>query len=152
MGRGVLVDYAAYCERHQIPLDPFASVGVPLGVLQEIIEEEGLVIRKGDILIVRFGFTAAYEKLSEEECVALAARPEPDFVGVESSSEMLRWIWESGIAAVAGALLRAGACRRRAHTDRGRVERRAVGGGDAARWTSTPVVAQRLGTAYWGNV
>ena len=102
MGRGVLVDYAAHCERHQIPLDPFASVGVPLGALQKIIKEEGLVIRKGDILIIRFGFTAAYEKLSEEECVALAARPEPDFAGVESSSEMLRWIWESGIAAVAG--------------------------------------------------
>ncbi len=33
---------------------------------------------------------------------ALAERPQPDFLGVEPSLDILRWIWDSGIVAVAG--------------------------------------------------
>ena len=69
--------------------------------LQQIVAEDNLSIRPGDILFIRVGFTAAYEALDLAEQKAIACRPSPDFLGVESSCSMLRWIWESGFAAVA---------------------------------------------------
>lgn len=63
--------------------------------------EAGVSPRVGDILFVRAGFTPAYEALDDEAQRALARRESPDFLGVEPTAAMLRWLWESGFAAVA---------------------------------------------------
>lgn len=64
--------------------------------------ESNVSLRTGDILFVRAGFTAAYDALSAEAQRALADRPSADFLGVEPTSAVLRWLWEAGVAAVAG--------------------------------------------------
>ncbi|KAL1970762.1 hypothetical protein VTN77DRAFT_2596 [Rasamsonia byssochlamydoides] len=102
VGRGVLLDYADWAERHSIPIKPFESSIIPLATLKEIARENGIEFRQGDILFVRSGFTAAYEKLSVEEATALGRRESHDFIGVESGEETLRWLWENKFAAVAG--------------------------------------------------
>lgn len=65
------------------------------------MKEHDITPREGDILFLRTGFTAAYEQLSLSDQKALAERASPDFLGLESTSAVLRWIWESGFAAVA---------------------------------------------------
>ena len=98
----MLLDYAAFCARHSISFDPFSSSAISLADLVQVAKEEDITIRQGDILFVRCGFTAAYNTLDATQRKALAERPQPDFLGVEASVDVLRWIWESGISAVAG--------------------------------------------------
>lgn len=102
VGRGVLLDYVSFCARRDIPLDPLASASIPLAHLDEMARDAGVEFRSGDVLFVRSGFIQAYERLDAAGQKAIPERPAPDFVGVEPSPEVLRWIWECGIAAVAG--------------------------------------------------
>ncbi|KAK6085131.1 major facilitator superfamily transporter [Seiridium cupressi] len=102
VSRGVLLDYVSFCARHALPLEPLTSSSIPLAHLKQMALEQELTFRDGDILFIRSGFTATYEKLDSSEQRAVAERPQPDFVGVEASLEVLKWIWESGFAAVAG--------------------------------------------------
>lgn len=103
VGRGVLLDYPAFCESRGIAVDALSSSDIPLEHLEEMAREAGVTPRAGDILFVRAGFTAAYEALPDDGARrALAARGSPDFLGVEPTAAVLRWLWESGFAAVAG--------------------------------------------------
>ena len=101
VGRGVLLDYAAYCKRHAISLSPLSSASIPLSDLLRLVAEEGITIRQGDILFIRAGFTVAYDALDQDAQKALAVRPTPDFLGLEPSANALRWLWDSGFSAVA---------------------------------------------------
>ncbi|KAI1842627.1 hypothetical protein JX265_012620 [Neoarthrinium moseri] len=101
VGRGVLLDYQSYCEERGIQLFAMSSSAIPLIHLKDIIKERQITLNEGDILLVRSGFTKAYEKLSINEQKELAARPSPDFIGLDATKEVLQWIWESGFSAVA---------------------------------------------------
>ncbi|EPE04638.1 cyclase protein [Ophiostoma piceae UAMH 11346] len=102
VGRGVLLDYASLCKRHALSIDPFSSTCIPMSHIHQMVEEQKLTLRTGDILLIRVGFTAAYDKLDINAQIALAQRPSPGFLGVGPSTAVLQWIWESGFAAVAG--------------------------------------------------
>jgi kynurenine formamidase len=98
----VLLDYGAWAARHGIAVDVFTKYGIPTSHLQQLADEEGITFRQGDILFIRSGFVAAYEALSATEEVDMPARKEQSFIGMESSQESARWLWENGFAAVAG--------------------------------------------------
>jgi len=100
-GRGVLLDYASFAEKRGIKVDPFESTSIPFSHLEELVRDQGVSFRAGDILFLRVGFTAGYDALSAEQQKALPERAAPDFLGVEPSAATLRWLWESGFAAVA---------------------------------------------------
>ena len=102
VGRGVLIDYHDWAARHGVHRPPFESVGIPLADLQAAAAEQGVAFRPGDVLFVRSGFGAAYHGLGADAQKALAARPSVDMIGVQRSEELLRWLWESRFAAVAG--------------------------------------------------
>ncbi|KAL4964386.1 uncharacterized protein BDV14DRAFT_200912 [Aspergillus stella-maris] len=101
VGRGILIDYASWARRHSIELTPFKTSEIPLSVIQQIITETSLTPRRGDILFIRTGFTEAYNALSADEEAAIAARPTPDFAGVQNGEETLRWLWGNQFAAIA---------------------------------------------------
>lgn len=102
VGRGVLLDYAGYCAAHDKPLAPYASTAYTVADLAAVLAYQGgPALQPGDILFVRTGCTAAYEQMPAPEQRALAARPQPDFVGLDSTKTTLRWLWETGFAAVA---------------------------------------------------
>ena len=58
--------------------------------------------RKGDILFIRTGVIPEWDSLSETQKIEYAAQKEPKHAGVEACMETLEWLWDSGIAAVAG--------------------------------------------------
>lgn len=102
VGRGVLLDYVSYCEQRNIAFDALISSSIPVGTLKAMASEAMVEFRPGDVLFVRSGFTRAYNAMTQAEIEALPERPTPDYLGVEPSKETLRWLWESGFAAVAG--------------------------------------------------
>ncbi|KAJ9608723.1 hypothetical protein H2200_006494 [Cladophialophora chaetospira] len=102
-GRGVLLDYVAYAERRGIEYSTFSDHAIPLSILLEIAQEENLTFRRGDILFVRIGVTKEWDtRMTTEDKNAYATTKTPQHAGVEGTEEMLRWLWDSGFAAVAG--------------------------------------------------
>jgi kynurenine formamidase len=58
--------------------------------------------RKGDILFIRTGLIPEWEAYTTEQKKAYATQEGPEHAGVEASMELLEWLWDSGISAVAG--------------------------------------------------
>ena len=102
VGRGVLIDHASWAAAHNISRPYFESVGIPLAELKAAAEEQQATFRPGDILIVRSGFGKAFNSLSADEQKALSERPKVEVIGVDSSEEIIRWLWEHQFAAVVG--------------------------------------------------
>lgn len=102
VSRGVLLDYYSWAARNNIEYDPFTRYAIPVPHLKRLVEEEGIDIQPGDVLFIRSGFTKKYESLTPAEEESLPARKEGTFVGVESSLETARWLWENQFSAVAG--------------------------------------------------
>lgn len=101
-GRGVLLDYAEWATSKQIDVQPLQSTAITVESIKAIVKDYGIVFRPGDILFIRTGFTAAYNQLDGNQRKELPKRPSPDFIGVEATEEMLRWLWEHQFSAVAG--------------------------------------------------
>ncbi|RDB19228.1 hypothetical protein Hypma_013552 [Hypsizygus marmoreus] len=102
-GRGVLLDLV----RHQtnggaspLPYDPWTTHGITVAELEACAEAQGVVFRRGDILIIRVGFIRKYTTATQEERDALAVRKET-FAGIEQSDEMKRFLWNNHFAAIA---------------------------------------------------
>jgi kynurenine formamidase len=91
----------SFAERHGITREPLTSTSIPIEHIKQLVEEQNVTFRPGDILFLRVGFTVAYDSLDAAAQHALICRPAPDYLGVEASVPMLRWLWESGFAAVA---------------------------------------------------
>lgn len=100
--RGVVLDYPRWLEREgKGEVSALGSHAITVGELRAMVEWTGVQPREGDLLLLRTGFTRDYERLGEQERRELAGKS-PAFMGVESSKEVARWIWESGFCAVAG--------------------------------------------------
>lgn len=97
----MLIDYYTWALEHA-PYNPLEQYSIPLSNLKECIRSQNVTFRKGDILIVRSGFTVTYSKLDIPGREAKAAVNPAHFSGVEQSEEVLEWIWENQFAAVAG--------------------------------------------------
>jgi hypothetical protein len=102
-GRGVLLDYVSYAQRNAISYSALSDHAVPLRVLKEIAEEQGVHFRRGDILFVRIGLTKEWDNdMTPADRLAYAQSSNPQHAGIEGTEDMLRWIWDQGFAAVAG--------------------------------------------------
>ena len=102
VGRGILLDYVSYCQKHNIPqMDAMSSDAIAVSTLDDIAKSQGVNLQPADILLIRVGFTEAYEKMTAPEQAAIAQRPQPNFLGVASNSDTLKWMWEHSFAAVA---------------------------------------------------
>jgi kynurenine formamidase len=67
-----------------------------------MLKAENVTPRRGDILFVRTGMVPEWDAFTDEQKKAYAAQQEPEHAGVEASIELLEWLWDSGITAVAG--------------------------------------------------
>ncbi|KAM0271947.1 hypothetical protein ACHAQH_008886 [Verticillium albo-atrum] len=101
IGRGILIDWYAWSLRTGNTLSPFETNAVRLADIQTILRETALQPRQGDILFLRVGFSAAYNVLSADEQRAFPDRKPGGLLGLEATRESLRWLWDSGFAAVA---------------------------------------------------
>jgi kynurenine formamidase len=112
IGRGVLIDVPGHFERLGRDYDAFSPVTVGPELLSAILDEEGTELNGGDILCFRFGWIEAYRALprAEREQLPVVGRDDPsrpdrgrpEFAGLSASDEMAAFLWDRGVAAVAG--------------------------------------------------
>ncbi|KAJ5115273.1 hypothetical protein NUU61_001032 [Penicillium alfredii] len=99
--RGILLDWYSYAQREGLACSPFTNQAIPLSHLLQIAHEAGVTFRQGDVLLIRSGWTAAYQQLSDDEKEQLGGRDDRASCGVEATEESIQWHWEQGFAAVA---------------------------------------------------
>jgi kynurenine formamidase len=103
VGRGVLIDYVAYAERHQIRYSAAKYHAISHRELEEAARQQGTSFRQGDILIVRSGLIKWYNECPDPEARdAYFADPHKQSVGVGPTDEAVEWVWNRHFAAVAG--------------------------------------------------
>ncbi|KAF1973094.1 putative cyclase [Bimuria novae-zelandiae CBS 107.79] len=102
VGRGVLIDFVSYAARNNIQYDPLDFYAVSLPIVKQIAKECSYDFQAGDIILLRTGFTTAFENTSLEMKKAVMARTPFKYPGMESTLEVLGWLWDTQIAAVAG--------------------------------------------------
>ncbi|KAL0261448.1 hypothetical protein SLS55_002878 [Diplodia seriata] len=102
-GRGVLIDYVSWAEKRGIKYTTFSQHEIKLSEILEIAKECNITFQKGDILLVRIGVTKEWEHTMDESAKqAYAANTSPQHAGVEGTTDVLRWLWDSGFSAIAG--------------------------------------------------
>ena len=98
-----MIDYVSWAEKRGIKYSTFSDHSIKLNDILEIAKECNIIFEKGDVLLVRIGVTKEWEEsMTVAEKKAYASNPKPQHAGVEGTMDVLRWIWDSGIAAVAG--------------------------------------------------
>ena len=101
VGRGVLIDYVSYAEKKGIKYTGFEAHQFKLSEIREIAKDCNIEFRKGDILLVRGGTTEAWDSMSMAAKATYGAGGSPSHPGLEATEDMLRFLWDSGFAAVA---------------------------------------------------
>ncbi|KAM3434690.1 hypothetical protein NHJ13734_005869 [Beauveria thailandica] len=102
VGRGVLLDWAAWAEKKSLDIDVFSRYSITAETLNEVAASQGTTFRQGDVLFIRTGFTETYDRLTSEAKTNFTKELTPTAIGVESSRDTLKWIWDHGFAAIAG--------------------------------------------------
>ncbi|KAJ1024296.1 hypothetical protein NDA18_004467 [Ustilago nuda] len=127
-GRGVLLDVFEYLSHHGTDhvkrddypwsswpqygggkgYDPRTGFRITVADLIATAKHQNVTFRRGDILLIRSGFTARYYSLTSAER-ADWSDPTPkngkegmEFAGVEQGEEMKEFMWDNHFAAVAG--------------------------------------------------
>jgi kynurenine formamidase len=101
-GRFVLADVARWREQQGRPLIPDNGEPVPIAEVTAALAAQGTTVQPGDILLLRFGWIAWYERLDTAARGALADPLRPwSATGLRPDTDSLRWLWDSGIVAVA---------------------------------------------------
>ena len=100
-GRFILVDLARYRESIGSSLPPDQRVAVTADELEATLASEGVSLRQGDILLLRFGWIRWYTNLDEAGRARLVDPilfPTPGLSSDESTAE---WLWDHHVAALA---------------------------------------------------
>ncbi|KAH8657688.1 putative cyclase-domain-containing protein [Xylariales sp. PMI_506] len=103
VGRGVLIDFAAYAKRHNIAgYDAAGRSEIKLDDVKAIAKECRVEFQPGDILILRTGFVQACQNKTYEEQEAISQESPGQYPGISGSIETLEWLWDNHFAAVCG--------------------------------------------------
>lgn len=101
VGRGVLADVGRWRERQGRPI----AFGEPDAVMPDelltCLADQGTEVREGDILLVRFGWTAWYEGQDPAARIEIADPARFATAGLHPGEETARTLWNLHIAAVA---------------------------------------------------
>lgn len=100
-GRGVLLDWRRYAIAKGIEYSPFEEYAITLEQIKAVAELQQVGFQPGDILLIRTGWTAEYNKLDDEARSQLPFRKVRASCGVQASREMMKWHWDNAFAAVA---------------------------------------------------
>jgi kynurenine formamidase len=95
----VLADVARYYDRAGKSIDFSKAESIPLDDVQATLEDAGVDLQTGDILLIRIGWTKFYLSASDQVKADLAK--ETVVPGIEGSEQTARWLWDNHLAAVA---------------------------------------------------
>lgn len=98
-GRGVLLDVARHFARRGTPIDISTNHMITPEDLDAVAAEAGVVIRPGDVLLIRLGWAPWFLNLPIEQRPKGKGRSGNP--GLIQSEEMLAWIWDHRLAMIA---------------------------------------------------
>jgi kynurenine formamidase len=106
IGRGILLDVAAYLERRGTPLAPNERLLIDQSLMRDICVDEKVEIQSGDIVLLRTGWLSWFLERSPEEREKMGQAFRQDrasfrLPGVDPRIETVEWVWNSRIAAIA---------------------------------------------------
>jgi kynurenine formamidase len=99
VGRGVLLDVERHLRDSPEPLAPNARREIPPQLLDEVAAAQGVEVREGDVLLVRFGVDALVKAISVGDHSREMTYDAP---GLQQDAETLEWLWDKHVAAVCG--------------------------------------------------
>lgn len=98
----MLIDYATWAEKRGIHYSTFSTHQVRLADICQIAQECNITFQKGDLLFVRIGTTKEWDtRMTDVEKQQYSDNPKPEHAGVEATTDVLRWLWDTGFAAIA---------------------------------------------------
>jgi kynurenine formamidase len=100
VGRGVLIDVRKFTEAQGRPIDPLTSAAYTLRDLQDALAAQQTQLAPGSILLVRTGWMGAYQAASDAQKRAMAPLEALTACGIEATSAMVGWLWDSRVAAI----------------------------------------------------
>lgn len=83
------MDFHKWRLGNNIAYEPFKTGSISLSQLKAVAESQGTEIKFGDILLLRTGYIAAFNKISKDQAEAYASVVPPTLSGVEQSEEVL---------------------------------------------------------------
>lgn len=102
VGRGVLLDIDGYLRGVGTCYDAMSEVPVAADLLRSVAAAQQVEVRRGDVLCLRFGWTARYRSLDEAERRAYAAMPgSPPYAGLAADAASAALLWDWQVAAIA---------------------------------------------------
>ncbi len=103
VGRGVLLDVARYLAARGDQLAPDVRRELPAGLLDDVVQAQGVELQTGDILLMRTGVGAMLRSEAEELAGRFSDQPRSGYAGpgLEASEAMLAWLWDHHVAVIA---------------------------------------------------
>jgi kynurenine formamidase len=101
VGRGVLLDVARYLSSEGRAFDVDSSYEITVADLEGTARGQGVTIETGDILLFHTGWMQFLLSQARAERERLIDRDTLRAPGLEPSSEMVEWIWDRHVAAIA---------------------------------------------------
>lgn len=97
--RGVLLDIPLYYASQNRAFDVATNTRIGVDDLRGAAALHGVQLRRGDVVLMRTGWASYYLGLTPEE--GERRRAEPGSPGIEQSSAMLEFLWDSQVAMLA---------------------------------------------------
>lgn len=103
--RGILLDIPSYLEAKRLsPLDPLSypsNIPVDLELFKSVLAFQNLTVQPGDVVLVRLGFESVMKEDQARVATGEQSRLPKRSAGIKAAWDMMEWIWESGIVAIA---------------------------------------------------
>ncbi|KAF5267664.1 hypothetical protein FOXYS1_1458 [Fusarium oxysporum] len=107
-GRAVFIDWYSWALAQGLEIDAMSSYEVPFDQIVKTLGFQNMnldSLRAGDIVVIRFGYLSQYENMEpakREYLDKLYQTKKPDNIGLKPSDELLRFLWNSKVAAICG--------------------------------------------------
>jgi len=102
VGRGVLLDYYTWSRSVGKNYELIGDYAIEVEDLKACAEAQKVTFKKGDILLVRSGWKVGFDAMNAQEQSVWCANDPVRYVGVKTSVETARWLWDTGFSACAG--------------------------------------------------
>lgn len=101
VGRGVLIDAYGFRKANGQTVNPLERDAYTLEELQAALRAQGTALKPGTVLLVRTGWMEAYERCTPQQKEAIAPFDKIKSIGIDPSREMVAWLWDNRVAAIA---------------------------------------------------
>jgi kynurenine formamidase len=97
VGRGVLLDLERHLRDTPDAIVPNERREIPMALLDEVTVAQGVEIREGDILLIRFGVDSLIRALTDGDT---SQEMRYDAPGLQQDPDTVGWLWDKHVAAV----------------------------------------------------